>query len=367
MGKLLVISAAANDAYSLSAKYLLENKLDTVKEGAAKYAQLIGAEELLYFLPEGFSDMGLAPVAFGKASPVMDNAYAVVQQLKGNLPRPMILDDFVAEYEGKEVSVITPEAAYLLINPDTKFITVNKDGKSEVKEVKYGTKLSEVEAAEGAKAVLLGGLKGRFVLPSQLFDFTVGDCILCTSITVFGQDACMVKTLSELMGQTWENTCGKCVLCREGSLQAKTMVEDMPAGKGKITDLDLLKDIAPLIMEGAYCPYGQNWPKTVLSALELFGGEFEDHIKRKSCAADICFKKGAAYIILPDKCTGCMDCIDECDATAIEGKKGFIHMIDQDMCEQCGKCVDSCDEGAIVTVEGKLPKLPKKLTRVGKF
>ena len=42
-------------------------------------------------------------------------------------------------------------------------------------------------------------------------------------------------------------------------------------------------------------------------------------------------------------------------------------MIDQDMCEQCGKCVAACDEGAIVAVEGKLPKLPKKLTKVGKF
>ena len=120
--------------------------------------------------------------------------------------------------------------------------------------------------------------------------------------------------------------------------------------------------------DGAYCPYGQNWPNTLLTAMDLFAAEFEAHTKKKSCPAGVCFQAGATYVILPDKCTGCMDCEDACDYTAITGKKGFIHMIDQDMCEHCGECVSACDEEAIVKWEGaKLPKLPKKLTRVGKF
>lgn len=51
---------------------------------------------------------------------------------------------------------------------------------------------------------------------------------------------------------------------------------------------------------------------------------------------------------------------------AIEGKKKFIYMIDPDMCTGCGKCVSSCDEEAIKVNDGTI-KLPKKLTRVGKF
>lgn len=368
MEKLLVCSCAANDPYSVSSAYLLANHLDTVKAGVEKYAAMIGAADIMYFLPEGSDTYGLEKTAFGKASPVMDNPYAIVQQLKGNLPRPMIQDGFVPEYEGKEIAAITPEVAFnLAASAKTKFVTVNKDGNAEVKEVPYGSSLSEAVDVSGAKAILLGGLKGKFVAPSTLSDYTAGDDVYSASVTVYGPETCMVVAVSQLMNQTWENSCGKCVTCREGSLQCKTILDDMPVGKSKTGDIDLLKDIAPLIATGSYCPYGQNWPNTLLSALELFADEFDAHTKKKSCPAGVCFQAGATYIILPDKCLGTGDCIDACDYTAIEGKKKFISMIDQDMCEHCGECVDACPEGAIVKWEGKLPKLPKKLTRVGKF
>ena len=369
MEKLIVCSCAANDPYSQSSAYLLEHELDTVKAGVKKYADMLGASEIMYFLVEGSKSYGLENEAFGIASPVNDNPYAIVQQLKGNLPRPMIQDDFVAEYEGKAVYVITPEVAYNLAAPSKmKFVTINNGDVAEVKAVPFGTKLSEVADASGAKAVLLGGLKGKFVLPASLGDYETGDDILSGSVTIYGPQSCMVVVTQDLMNKTWLNSCNKCVICRDGTYQVKSIVDDMPAGKSKTGDIDLLKDIAPLIKIGSYCPYGQNWPNTLLTAMELFASEFDAHIKKKSCPAGVCFQAGATYIILPDKCTGCEDCVDACNYTAIEGKKKFIHMIDQDMCEHCGDCVSACDEEAIVKWEGgKLPKLPKKLTRVGKF
>lgn len=367
MEKLLVCSCVVGDPYTISSTYLLDNHLDKVKEGVEKYAATVGASEILYLLPEG-SKYDVANAAYGKVSPVMENPYAVAQTLEGKLPRPMIQDDFVAEYDGKEVAVITPEAAYNLVSgADCKFITINKGDAQEVKEVPYGTKLSEVVDAADAKAVLVGGIKGQFILPEKLADFEAGSDLYSNSITVYGKDSCMVVVLDKLMDQAWANTCGKCVLCREGTLQFKTILDDMPVGKSKAGDIDLIKDVAPLVRDGAYCPYGQNWPNAVLTALDLFAAEFEAHVKKKACPAGVCFQAGAIYYIKPDVCTGCTDCIDECDYTAIEGKKNFIHMIDQDMCEHCGKCVDVCEEGAIVKADGKLPKLPKKLTRVGKF
>ena len=99
----------------------------------------------------------------------------------------------------------------------------------------------------------------------------------------------------------------------------------------------------------------------------MFSAEFDEHIKLKKCSAGLCYKAEKIHYIDPKLCTGCGECIDACPEDAIEGKDNFIHMIDQDMCEQCGKCVAACDECAILTAEGKLPKLPKKLTKCGKF
>ena len=369
MGKIIVLSAVTDDCYTKNSEYILTNYLADVQAGIDKYAGLVGADKKAYLLPEGAPDYGIdGKIYYGISNLTGDNPYSVSQNMSGKLPRPMIQDGFTATFEGDEVAVLTPEAAYWIAKgTKTKFITVNANGQSEVKEAEIGSPLSGVVEAAGAKGVLVGGLKGEFVKPESLASMKVGADFNSSSLTVVGTDECIVDFMAKNMNSSWVNSCGKCVLCREGTLQYKTIVEDIIAGKAKTSDIDLMKDVGGLIEIGAYCPYGQNMPRPLLSALELFADEFEDHIKRKKCQAGICYKKAAPYVILPNLCTGCTDCIDECDESAILGKKGFIHIIDQDMCEQCGKCVDACDENAIVQVEGKMPKLPKKLVRVGRF
>ena len=89
-------------------------------------------------------------------------------------------------------------------------------------------------------------------------------------------------------------------------------------------------------------------------------------MKKNKCPAGVC----AAFVhiyIDPLKCTGCCDCADVCPEGCIEGKAKFIHMIDEFECTKCGKCVEACEEEAIVLTAGKLPKLPSRLTKVGKF
>jgi NAD-dependent dihydropyrimidine dehydrogenase PreA subunit len=102
------------------------------------------------------------------------------------------------------------------------------------------------------------------------------------------------------------------------------------------------------------------------SAFRVLGGEIEDHVTRKKCPASVC-KAFMSLAVLPEKCTGCTECLDVCDEDAIEGKKGFIHMIHDDDCVKCGKCVEACEENAIVFVSGAKPRLPKRLTRAGQF
>lgn len=368
MKSLLVCSCNADDRFSPISAYVMKNKLADVVAGVEKMASHSDAD-ILYLLPEGESVEGLSgEIRYGAKSPTLGNSYAVAQLLEGNLPRPMIQDDFVAVYQDKAVSVITPEVAYMTATDfKTKFVAVNQGGTTEIREVAVGTKMSELVDVPEAKAVLLGGLKGSFVKPSELSDYEVKNDDYSNSITVYGKDACIVDTVKNLMKMSYEDSCGKCVLCREGTSQFRQITEEMTTGKAKLTDVELIRDVGGLIEFGAYCPFGRSMPKPLVSAMELFPEEFEEHIRKKSCSAGVCYKAEAVYIILPDKCSGCGDCVDACPEDAINGKAKFIHMIDQDMCENCGKCVSVCDEEAIVAWEGKLPKLPKKLTKVGKF
>ncbi|MCF0229189.1 MAG: hypothetical protein HUJ76_05785, partial [Parasporobacterium sp.] len=227
MEKLLVCSCVAYDPYSNGMAYLLDNYADTVKKGVEKYAEMRGASDIIYLLPEGSKSYGLGKEAFSMTLPALDNPFAVAQVLVGNLPRPMIADDYVAVYEGKEVLVLTPDAAYVIATGTMdQFVTVNKGGVSEVKKAAYNSKLGALVDLSDAKAVLVGGLKGRFVTPAEAAEIPVtGET---PSVTVYGKEACMVCELAKIQAQTWQNSCGKCVLCREGTLQCKAMVEDMP-------------------------------------------------------------------------------------------------------------------------------------------
>ena len=367
MEKLLVVSCVSDDKRSPISMYLMNNKLDDVVSGVNQCATALGAE-VLYLLPENTEVSGLdARVAHSITSPTLSNAYAVQQVLLGNLPRPMIQDDFVAVYEDKEIAVITPAEAYLKVNGDgNRFVAVNCCDKTEIIEVKLGTTIGEIADLSAAKAVLVGGLKGEFMLPSQAAETKLEATDLHASITVISEGTCIVDLCAKLMAEIQTASCGKCVLCREGSLQYKQIISEMTTGKAKAGDIALVKEVGELIQIGAYCPFGQNMPKVIISAMELFADEFDEHVKKKSCRCGVCYKAATLYYIDPDECTGCGDCIDECPEDAIEGKDGFIHMIDQDLCEQCGKCVSACDEGCIKTAD-KLPKLPKKRTKVGKW
>ena len=368
MSRLLVVSCAGDDRFSPVSMYLLKNCLSDVKEGVAEYAKDT-YEEVIYLLPEGEEVSGLdARVMHCKRSPVLTNPYAVAQVLIGNLPRPMIRDGFIAEYEGKELSVISPEEAYAVKNgSDEKFVAVTIGGRTEIKKAKTGSSISELGDFSDAKAILLGGFKGGFVTPAKAAELKIEAEDKFSSITVYGKDECIVDVCRQISEMAYEDSCGKCVLCREGSSQFRQIVTEMTTGKAKSSDPDMIKDVASLISVGAYCPFGQNMTGPLTSAMELFADEFEEHIRRKECRCGKCYKAEELYVILPDMCTGCGNCIDECPEDAIEGKDGFIHMIDQDLCEHCGKCVKACDDDAIVTVSGKLPKLPKKLTKVGKW
>jgi NADH-quinone oxidoreductase subunit F len=303
------------------------------------------------------------------------NPYAAVEAIKGKMPRPTMSEE-AAVYENHEVVLIRPEEAYQIARDSkseapVKVMFLNCKGKSEIIETALDSCLSDILAEKSIplellKGILLGGIKGKFIKTSDLAEYRVTKDSLYDSMNFYYSEACMADELKKLSRLIQNTSCGKCVLCREGSLQYMTIVEDITAGRAKMPDIELVKEISGLIEAGSYCTFGQTMPSLFVTGLELFGDEIEAHIRKKSCPAGVC-EAFASYCILPKACTGCEDCLDACEEDAIEGKAGFIHMIDEDLCTKCGKCVSVCEEGAIIKVTGSKPKLPQKLTKVGKF
>lgn len=178
-------------------------------------------------------------------------------------------------------------------------------------------------------------------------------------IYVFDKMDCILDQLLKITGRYGKESCGKCVFGHEGITQINLILTDIAQKKGKSDDVELLLDLCSVMEKQALCEIGIAAAKTVLTTFQNFKEEIEEHITKKSCRAVVC-EKFVTYHILPDLCTGCTDCVEECEDDAILGKKKFIHVISQDECIQCGACVSVCDEGAIVKAGAIKPKCPKK-------
>lgn len=370
MKKLLVCNCCITKDGTSVSRYLLERYPEEVISGVKELAEKEKAE-ILYLVPKGVKIPELKDQAFVREaddSPVMENIFAVINKLNGRMPRPSVQKETVPYFDGKEVVMTTPETAYRVsTQKQHKILAVVTNGTEEFREVPFGTPLNELLDDEKAKYVLLGGVSGKLILAEALDTYTVSEDPMWDLVTVFSQEQCMVKETVQMMEQAHKISCGKCVLCREGMLQFQTILQEVEKGKMKISDLAMLDEMSRLVMDGAYCKVGKAMAGTLHDALQMFHEEFVTHIQKKQCMANVCFSGQMLLGIDPKKCVGCGECIDICEEDAITGKPGFIHMIDTDMCEKCGKCQSVCEAGAIVELDGKKIRLPKKLTKVGKF
>lgn len=171
---------------------------------------------------------------------------------------------------------------------------------------------------------------------------------------------CIVDILLKEVRANKCQTCGKCVFGYEGITQLELTLGDITEKKGRSGDLDLMKDLCQMMKTQSLCETGEEIAEAVLAAIQTYPADFEAHIGKKACKAGVC-KKFMTYHILADKCTGCGDCMDECEEDAIQGKSRFVHIILQDECTQCGACLSACEEDAIVRAGLVKPKCPRKL------
>ena len=267
---------------------------------------------------------------------------------------PMIIDKGVDWYRsiGTETS------------PGTKAFAITGNVKNTgLIEVPMGTTLREVVFDIGGgikddkkfKAVQIGGPSGGCLTFTEkhldlALDFDslkkVGAMIGSGGLVVMDENTCMVEVARFFMNFTQNESCGKCVPCREGTRRMLEILEKIVAGKGTLEDLDLLEEIAKTVGAASLCGLGKTAANPVLSTLEHFRDEYIAHVVDKKCPAGVC-QALKTYKINPEKCKGCSLCSRKCPVGAISGeiKKPFV--IDTTKCIKCGACKEACKFQAV--------------------
>jgi len=211
------------------------------------------------------------------------------------------------------------------------------------------------------KAVQTGGPSGGCVPEKQLdmkVDFDelakAGSMMGSGGMIVMDEDTCMVDVARYFLDFLSDESCGKCVPCREGIRQMLKILTNISKGQGKEGDIELLEELSEVTRDASLCALGRTAANPVLSTIRYFRDEYEAHIKEKRCPAYVC-KELISYYIDPEKCQACMICFRQCPAQAIAGDKNQIHVIDQEKCTKCGTCIEVCPPrfGAVKKISGE--------------
>jgi NADH-quinone oxidoreductase subunit F len=225
------------------------------------------------------------------------------------------------------------------------------------------------------KAVQTGGPAGG-CMPESLLDMEVdfdqltkaGSMMGSGGMIVLDEDTCMVDFARYFLNFLADESCGKCVPCREGVNQMLNILTNITKGKGKEGDIELLEELAEVAGSSALCALGKGAPNPALSTLRHFRDEYEAHLHEGRCSALSC-KELIAFYIDPDKCKACGACVKKCAPEAIEGGKKMIHVIDQDKCTKCGSCLAACPAafGAVSKMSGEPvpPASPEEARNLG--
>jgi len=242
------------------------------------------------------------------------------------------------------------------------FALTGKINRTGLAEVPMGITIREIVFDVGGgiqdnkefKAVQIGGPSGGCI-PKELLDLPIdydsltqaGAIMGSGGLVVMDETTCMVDVAKFFLNFTQNESCGKCVPCREGTKRMLEILQKITEGKGEPEDLETLEKLAYNIKNSSLCGLGQTAPNPVLSTLRYFRHEYEAHIYDKKCPAGVCSAL-LEYKILEDKCVGCGACARVCPVGAISGERKQPHKIDPEKCIKCGSCIEKCKFGAIV-------------------
>ena len=242
------------------------------------------------------------------------------------------------------------------------FSLVGKVNNTGLVEVPMGTTLREIiydigggiKGGKKFKAVQTGGPSGGFI-PASLLDLPVdfdeltnaGSMMGSGAMIVMDEDNCMVDMARYFLTFLQEESCGKCLPCREGLKRMLEILTDITKGDGKEEDLELLSRLSSCLVDTSLCALGGTAPNPIMTTIRYFKDEYDAHIKEKRCPAGVC-KDLITYYIIEEKCPGCGLCVKPCPTGAIKfvAKKQPV-VLDQSLCIKCGACRDVCKLKAV--------------------
>jgi NADH:ubiquinone oxidoreductase subunit F (NADH-binding)/Pyruvate/2-oxoacid:ferredoxin oxidoreductase delta subunit len=256
-------------------------------------------------------------------------------------------------------------------SPGTKVFAIAGKGRmSGVVEVEMGITFRSIlediadgiREGKGFKAIQLGGATGSFITEESL-DMTIDYDVMkeqgvrmgSGGFVIIDENTCMVDLVRYYMEFIRNESCGKCIPCREGtgrmleileSVIRKPLSEDSGTTLERFKGVMQLETIASVMKDTSLCGLGQSAPNPFMSALKNFREEFEEHIFDRKCRANIC-RGLRTFSIDVDKCTGCTACASKCPVNAIYGTRLQPFFIVEEKCIGCGICFDICKFSAI--------------------
>lgn len=286
---------------------------------------------------------------------------------QGLFAKPTVLNN-VETYANVSMIILNGADWYKSIGPEkspgTKAFALTGSVKNTgLIEVPMGTKLREIVYDIGGglkddiplKAVQIGGPSGGCLMTDDLevsLDFdslkSKGAMIGSGGLVVMDENTCLVEVARFFMNFTQNESCGKCVPCREGTKRMLEILERIVAGNGTLEDLDLLEELGQAITDTALCGLGKSAALPVLSTLKNFRQEYIEHVVDKRCRTGNC-KALVRYKIDPEACKGCSKCARNCPVGAITGEIRKPFVIDTAKCIKCGACIDNCAFHAVYT------------------
>ena len=145
------------------------------------------------------------------------------------------------------------------------------------------------------KAVYVGGPLGGCLPESQLdlkvdFDelWEAGAPIGAGSMIVMDETNCMVNFARYFLNFLADESCGKCIPCREGVYQMLKIMNRICRGEGRDGDIELLEEISAVVMDASLCALGQTAPNPISGTIKHFRKEYEAHIQQKRCPTGVC-------------------------------------------------------------------------------
>jgi NADH:ubiquinone oxidoreductase subunit F (NADH-binding) len=273
--------------YGLLGRHILDSDFSCEIEIRGSQISLVSGEETAL----------LRSLEDKQAMPYMRPPYP---ETKGLIEEPTIINNIetfanvtaIFQYGSEKIAGIGTENS-----KGTKVVSLSANGSTKCTiEIPFGNSLRHIAEKTSTiadfgriKAVQFGGPTGLFFAGDDLdialdYEAIEGRFFMGSgTLDLIDNTVCAVEMAMEKISYLHDESCGKCVFCREGTLQMSSILEDIFKGNGELQDIDMLNEIGEQMKTGCICDLGRRAPNPVLSSMALFPNEYEDHIKEKRC------------------------------------------------------------------------------------